>query len=547
MRETNIARLIKFSPDSFWYADKHTSLCLYGTDYYCFRKIQNPKAFDNKIHREMTENLKDFKCKDCPYSKVWQEAHPAENIPFTCKRKTDTIVIPKSRKPLNAIGREMGTSEIDFVRCGVHYWDSHYAFTGVRSKPEKSNEVWFADNKMLDIEVIVGTNPDGSYKTAKPWITGMLDSATNALVGYCITTEPNTQSIVEAFTRAAVYTVGSDFAGLPKTLVVDNGKDYRSKKMQGSADGSLPLNNDFADQGMLEWLGVEVHHTLPYKGRSKTIERIWRTIDDQFITDLPGYCGSNPSERPASLNDDIKNGNVFSLQQFCDYFNDVIFPGYNNFKADPKKKSPAELYAEIPKARTLVPTWKSMCPLMYKIEDRVLQQSGIKYDNRWYWHPRLARLSVGTSVKVMTFDAPFNRTIGVIKDREFIAEAHLVKELDLVEGKRYKVFQHMEQQAKQRQQVKARITELRHIIFKSDIYEVGTKLPVIEKLSYVPEIDTERDKKATDDPRMPEELKEVTQKYYNSRDMLVEKKEETPMDLILRDIGSNLVKERTMI
>ena len=549
MQETNLNRLIKHSPESYIYSDKHNSLCVYAADYWFFRKIHSDKVTDNKVFRELTQNLKDFKCVNCPYSYDWQRAHPREKIPFMCSRETDTIVIPRSRKPLNALRREIEESDIDMERKGVHYWDSHYSFTGRRKKPDLVNYAWYSDHTCLDIFVITGTKPDGSPKSERVWLTGMLDSATNALVGYCLTTDPNTQSIAEAFTRAAVYTVDTDFVGLPRHLYIDNGKDYRSKQIEGSSETKPIGDACFTEEGMLSWLGVEVHHALPYKGRSKTIERVWRTIEEQWIADLPGYSGSNPEERPYRLEANRKSGNLYTFQQFADYFAETIYPGYNNFKSDPNKKSPSELYHEKERAKTLVPTWRTMCALMYRTEDRILQQQGIRYDNRWYWHPRLARLTVGTPVKVMTFDAPFNRTIGVIKDRSFIAEAHPVQELDLIEGKRYKIFQHLEMQAKQRARVKSQLTELKRIILLSNIADVGAKIPPIEKLSYVPEVDTTRDKQAKDDPRIPDELKDVAEQHYNNRDTLNDSEEEAPISIILRDIGDNVIKasERTMI
>ena len=51
----------------------------------------------------------------------------------------------------------------------------------------------------------------------------------------------------------------------------------------------------------MEWFGIKVIHALPYRGRSKTIESIWNTIDREWIRPLPGYCGSTPNERPFIL------------------------------------------------------------------------------------------------------------------------------------------------------------------------------------------------------------------------------------------------------
>ena len=66
-------------------------------------------------------------------------------------------------------------------------------------------------------------------------------------------------------------------------LYIDNGKDYRSRMIEGTGEQAYQpgkLNSEItADNALLKCLGIGVHHALPWRARSKTIERafgLWR-------------------------------------------------------------------------------------------------------------------------------------------------------------------------------------------------------------------------------------------------------------------------------
>lgn len=115
---------------------------------------------------------------------------------------------------------------------------------------------------------------------------------------------------------------------------MDNGKDYRSKLLNGEQQeksrceknkGSKSAWDDaFSTTGMMEWLGIRMIHALPYRGCSKTIERIFGTIEREWISDLPGWCGNSIQNRPPSFESDLKKGLLYQFEQFAAYFADTI-------------------------------------------------------------------------------------------------------------------------------------------------------------------------------------------------------------------------------
>ena len=91
---------------------------------------------------------------------------------------------------------------------------------------------------------------------------------------------PNSETISEAFCRAAVLTPGVPFRGLPKAILVDCGKDYKSRLLEDtppelctSAPEDTFLNKRFSGLGILPALNVICYHALPYHPQTKPMKR----------------------------------------------------------------------------------------------------------------------------------------------------------------------------------------------------------------------------------------------------------------------------------
>ncbi|MCD8020406.1 MAG: Mu transposase C-terminal domain-containing protein [Clostridiales bacterium] len=293
---------------------------------------------------------------------------------------------------------------------------------------------------------------------------------------------------------------------------------------------------------MMEWLGIRVIHALPYRGCSKTIERIFGTIEREWISDLPGWCGNNIQNRPPSFESDLKKGRLYKFEQFANYFADIIWYKYNNFKSDPDKESPLELYQRLPRADTFVPSWRTMAVLKQERKPHTIQRSGIRFNNHWYWHPALAPY-IGESVQTFTFDSPFHRSVSITANRAFIAEAHPIDKCALIEEARHAIYQHLAEQGRQRRKITGRLEELRAIVLKSDIIDYGLDIPAIEEISYTQAVDTERDQKeAVDDKRVPEELKEAAIRYAEQNASGSSDSGNKPMKDFMKEIGSRLME-----
>ena len=524
MNSTPLYRALSHSASTEDTRDRYRPCCLYCRDLIIFLHEKPGKISAAKIFRDIRD-AKPFSCKKCPYHPdVKAKPHNKKDyIPFaTCKRNSEFMVKPNCDDTVCSVIRNIPEQQDVLAWAGVRSWATKFHYTPAREKSGLVNQCWIADHKKCDIWVRTKLLPDGTWEIKRPWITAIIDSATNVMVSYVLSLNPNSDCIAECFARACAFTVDTPYSGICDYFYIDNGKDFRSKKLNGlpnSEEDHLYLNKDFGESGILEWFGIKVIHALPYRGCSKTIESIWGTIDDEWFRELPGYCGSRPSERPYILDEQIKKNELYTFEQFADYFADTIYPEYNNFSVT--KESPNELYSRLPKTSSFVPSWRTLSVLKSVTGERVIRSKGIQFgNNKFYWCSELGPLiekEKSTKYRIFAFDTPFNRNISVVYDHQYIGEAHLIEKLNVVEKKRYKVIQHLMEQQAQHRFYSKRLEQLHSLVFQSDILDEVCSIPPIDNIHYGQAIDTERDKnEATDDNAIPEELKAQAESYANN-------------------------------
>ena len=555
MKNPMINRLLDYDHVYYQYDDHRTAICLYAVDYAVYRHIYGIKVSDNKILREF-ERMGDFPCNKCPYSPDYNG--DKTDIPFICKRNRQTMLKPQNRYVLNRISAKISEQETLMCREGVRAWESEFHYTPTRKRPDKFGFLYITDHHLSDLFVITKVYADGSFDAKRVYITGVIDGATNCPVGYTLRTDaPNSSTVAEAFANAVGFTVDSPFHGLCRIWYSDHGKDYCSSLIEGNdswhrTDWITPEespekynpNVEFVESGILSWFGIRQVKALPFRGCSKKIERHWRTLEEEFLSDLPGYCGSDPKHRPAKFLRDIKKGNLYTFEQFANYFADTIWPRWCNFKSEPNSKSPMELFNEIPHETTITPSWRTLAVLKYKSETRKVQRTGIEFQKLWYWHPALASY-IGETVHVFAFDSPFNRSIAVTTNHQYLCEAHPVHHLDTIEDQTWRVIQHLREQGRQRLDVTERLRKIEEIVLKSDILNLGLDIPAVQKITYAPAIDEERDEsESCDDKRIPEELKAMAEKYAHAEDEYNSNPhDDDPMGDYLTAIGNHLLKK----
>lgn len=282
-----------------------------------------------------------------------------------------------------------------------------------------------------------------------------MDVASGYIVGWVISILPNADTIAEAFCHACVAKIGSIAAGLCSTVIVDCGRDYKSKLLEDpcstySIDNWTEsfLNRRFSGLGILRALGCEIVHSIPYHPQSKSIERFFGTIERKYISKLPGWCHNSVSERPVgfsqTLNSLLENKELPTMEEFVTYFSETVLPGYHGSPDDPKdhpdlpgyllayeSMSPSQRYMSMEKARQIIPDWKTMSILKqhYYPEQAKVTHRGVRFQNVLYRHDNLANITnEWVSILCHAFTPPYApESITIIHQGEAICEAYPVK------------------------------------------------------------------------------------------------------------------------
>jgi hypothetical protein len=149
------------------------------------------------------------------------------------------------------------------------------------------------DHRLLDVFTLVRTHT--GWKLIRPWLTAAIDMRTRKWLAWVIVETPSSDSIA-----SVLKTIFMKF-GAPRSLYWDNGKDFTCEWLEGRTrkTGTAPRVGEMQDgvRGVLQTLGVRVHHAIVRRARSKIIEPNFVNTA-LFDRTLPEWCGHKPSARP---------------------------------------------------------------------------------------------------------------------------------------------------------------------------------------------------------------------------------------------------------
>lgn len=170
----------------------------------------------------------------------------------------------------------------DLYKKGRRFFNDKYA-PFVERNPEFYNvmQLWDSDHHRLDCFVI-----DENGKAYRPWLTAFQDMRSRKIVGWNIGKTASSWTIALAFKMAITK------YGAPNELLIDNGKDFKGKQLQGYTV-KFSDEQQLRVEGLFEKFGVKCTFATPYHGQAKPIESFFRTLIEDFTVELPTYTGSN--------------------------------------------------------------------------------------------------------------------------------------------------------------------------------------------------------------------------------------------------------------
>lgn len=288
--------------------------------------------------------------------------------------------------------REWRKSEIAVrrSRSRKHDWEAlEQPFVTRDVNQFRPGELWIGDHTELDFIVL---NEHG--KPDRRWISAFIDIRSRLVVGHHLSWQPNSQTIAMAFRKGVLGTqlmafTGEKFehlsiANIPQRVMMDNGKDYRSKYTQ-RVFGKI----DFRDTARLAVERItKLHYTQPYHGQSKAQMERWFGSIQTVLKYLPGYKGNQYQHKPDSLKVDLKSGNIPTVEQF-DAAIALAVNAYNNRPhRSLKDQSPLQAYLTDQQYQRSIDI-RVLDFLMMKVEGRKIRRSQITLFGQEYYSERL--------------------------------------------------------------------------------------------------------------------------------------------------------------
>ena len=283
----------------------------------------------------------------------------------------------------------------DYKRLGITKAESlHQPYVEQNYLRYKSMEKVVSDHHCLDLVIKY------KGKLVRPWITVFQDFRSGKIVGWCPSIAPSSLSIL-----AAYYMMVMNY-GIPDLALFDNGKDYRSKLLNGydeSFEIYLPSGLSEEEiihiQGSLPMLGTRIQFTDVYRGQSKgRLERTFGIFADYLSKPSGTYIGHDTTSRPEevqtyyrAINKKAKREDfpdwdwfVHALDCIVNYINDVLPSEGKGMNG----KTRSLVFEENYEAKKIVDD-ETLALALTRPEKRRVRKSQVEIGKRKYYHQSL--------------------------------------------------------------------------------------------------------------------------------------------------------------
>jgi putative transposase len=267
------------------------------------------------------------------------------------------------------------------------------------------NQVWVGDHSQFNC-VIRYQN-----EWVRPWMTVWEDLKSRMIVGWYLSIIPNQTTILLSMKRAI------EKFGPPESVKIDNGKDYDSELFTGVtkqvrqtrfSKGYLDekklitgttkqtrkaLGKGYLDEkilaGIFAMMDIGVSFAIPYNAKAKRIERLFATIDSQFMATFDLYCGKDTKRKPEDLVEKLKDPatirNAISFEKLESLFASYVdvYNANSHSAKDMLEQNPAEVFQNRRIHRVLAP---GVVDLLLRIWSRelIVGKNGVQFKGIYY-------------------------------------------------------------------------------------------------------------------------------------------------------------------
>lgn len=229
------------------------------------------------------------------------------------------------------------------------------------------------------------TAPNGKVKAVRPKLVAWEDMRSRCIIGDVICVDANSQTLKESLVRM-IY---SEIGGVPKTLHIDNGKDYTAQTMTGQSRKKRHIEFDSETMGFYQSIGIqEVGRSKPYQPWDKPIERTFRTVCDKFSRWFESYTGTltgskTYAKRHKDVEKMLERGELFTMEEFINLWTEWKENVYHKREhrglkdAGEKWSTPLEVFQNAARYEKAAPPREYAAVLLMKAETALVRNQGI--------------------------------------------------------------------------------------------------------------------------------------------------------------------------
>lgn len=395
MSPRNIRRYVKDYTEACVWADDEELRT--GDDYSHIkilavsRKPKEDKTFPS-ITDEMSayiDNIyynKNFALNNNPLTNLYEDLQDIAEIKQWKMPSYDTVL-----RYVNYIKEQDGKGTRELACKGLRYWKNRYMMKRYRdTKALQVLEVVQGDVHTFDCWVSV-KRANGTLDAIRPALVAWIDMRSRALVGWVITECPDADIMKQSLINVMYPKANKELPyGVPKYLLIDNGKEYTARCLTGRARTERVCFDDEA-KGFYREMGIiDDIRSLPFQPWSKAqIERYFGTVELKFGKKINSYTGTLTGSRTeAKVNKDIKkmleNGELPTINDFAKQFEQWVVTKFHTRKHKGLIEQGEEAPIPIDVFNNSDTYFKPAPPLDYaisrlmKAEIRVVTQMGVQ-------------------------------------------------------------------------------------------------------------------------------------------------------------------------
>ena len=268
---------------------------------------------------------------------------------------------------------------------GTREWRNKMMLKGKRDATTlEVMELLVGDEHTFDLWVQY-TAPNGKVKAVRPVLVAWMDMRSRDILGDVICVKANGDTLKESLVKV-IYT-----AGVPKRLLIDNGKDYTKEELTGQSRKKRNIEFDFDAEtvGFYQSIGIQgVDRALPYQAWVKAVERFFGTVCQRFSKWFESYTGTltgskTYAKRKKDIDGMLERGELMTMEEFYEAWKKWKNEKYRTRKhrglsdAGEKWVTPGEMFEHGPRYMKAAPPREYAAMLLMKADTARVYNQGI--------------------------------------------------------------------------------------------------------------------------------------------------------------------------